>query len=91
MEDSRVNSSNMFVEVKTIGASIARNQARYLKIRDHLRQAGWSAELYYVLSRGHECVGDWSLIENDGVHVLLWEDILREALATPLPKSSTSL
>jgi hypothetical protein len=74
----------VFVEVKTIGASVARNHSRYLKICEHLRQSGWSAELYYLLSHGHECVGDWPLIENDGVRVILWEDVLRAAIGTPL-------
>src|SRR5205809_7328019 len=39
----------------------------YLKTREHLRQSGWAAELYYLLSHGHECRGDWPLIERDKV------------------------
>ena len=73
----------VFVEVKTLGASVARNHSRYLNIREHLRRSGWSAELYYLLSHGHECVGDWPLIEHDQVRVILWEDVLRAAAGTP--------
>jgi hypothetical protein len=74
----------VFVEVKTIGAGIERNHSRYLNIREHLRKSGWSAELHYLLSHGHECVADWPLIEHDQVRVILWEDVLSEAMGTPL-------
>ena len=72
-----------FIEVKTIGASIAKNHTRYLKARDHLRQLSWSAEFFYLLSHGHECLGDWPLIQHDQVRVMLWEDVLRAAIGTP--------
>jgi hypothetical protein len=72
-----------FIEVKTIGGSIARNHGRYLKARDHLRSLGCSADFYYLLSHGHECHGDWPLIEHDEVRVMLWEDVLRAAADTP--------
>jgi hypothetical protein len=80
----RSQRETVFVEVKTIGASIARNHTRYLRARDHLRRSGWAAELYYLLSHGHECPGDWPLIERDEVRVILWEDVLRAATETPL-------
>lgn len=73
----------VFIEVKTIGASIARNHTRYLQTRDHLRHLGWSADVYYLLSHGHECVGDWPLIEHDEVRVMLWEDVFQFAIDTP--------
>lgn len=72
-----------FIEVKTLGASVAKNHVRYLRIRDHLRQLGWSADFFYLLSHGHECLGDWPLIEHDEVRVMLWEDVLSSAIGTP--------
>jgi hypothetical protein len=73
----------VFVETKTIGASIARNHLLYLRVLSHLRDVGWSAELYYLLSHGHECQADWPLIEQSGLAVILWEDVLRTTLGTP--------
>lgn len=73
----------LFIEVKTIGATVARNHSRYLDVRQHLRTLGWPAEFYYLLSHGHECLGDWPLIEHDQVPVILWEDVLRAAVGTP--------
>lgn len=74
----------IFVEVKTIGASIARNHLRYLGMRNHLQEVGWSAKLYYLLSHGHECHGDFPLIEHSQVQVILWEDVLLSAIGTPV-------
>ena len=75
-----------FIEVKTIGASLAKNHSRYLRARTHLEEQGWCAKFYYLLSHGHECPGDWSLVERDNVPIILWEDVLREAAATPFAK-----
>ncbi len=72
-----------FIEVKTIGASIAKNHGQYLKARDHLRSLGWSADFYYLLSHGHERQGDWPLIEQHEVRIMHWEDVLRAATGTP--------
>lgn len=72
-----------FIEVKTIGASIAKNHCLYLEARDHLRTLGWSADFYYLLSHGHEHHRDWPLIENGEVRVMHWEDVLRAATDTP--------
>lgn len=72
-----------FIEVKTIGASIAKNHDRYVKARNHLRTLGWSVDFYYLLSHGHEHDDDWPLIERDEVRVMHWEDVLRAAMDTP--------
>lgn len=73
-----------FIETKTIGATIARNLDRYSKLCVHLNQNGWAVNLFYLLSHGHESPNDWSLITQKDLRILLWEDVLRSAIGTPL-------
>jgi len=73
----------VFVEVKTIGASIQGNASTYVALRDHMRKEGWDAHLYYLLSHGHEATNDWPVIEKSSIPFILWEDVLKLSLNTP--------
>jgi hypothetical protein len=74
----------VLIENKTIGASIAPNVDKYLQLRDYLRRdCQWEAELYYLISCGHETHRDWELIADYSLALILWEDVLRIAADTP--------
>lgn len=73
-----------FIEVKTIGAGIARNLQLYENLCQHLQTSGWKASICYLLSCGHETNTDWRLLERHSVCVILWEDVLLAASETPL-------
>ena len=72
------------IETKTIGASIARNLLLYLAVAEHLRTQGWQAEVYHLISYGHETENDWKLISQHQLQLLFWEDVFRLASSTPL-------
>jgi hypothetical protein len=72
------------VEVKTIGASIKKNVSLYSEICKNLADNSWSVDLLHLLSHGHETAGDRALIAQMGLHIMLWEDVLRDVHKTPL-------
>lgn len=74
----------LFIETKTIGATVAQNVALYGQVCAHLRQNGWDVDLCYLLSHGHEAQRDWPLIEQHALRIIMWEDVLRAAIDTPL-------
>ena len=49
------------IEIKTIGASIAGNLLLYLAVAEHLRSQVGQAEVYHLISYGHEIRRDWNL------------------------------
>jgi hypothetical protein len=73
-----------FVEVKTVGASVAGNILTYSGLAGFLRAEGWEAEVYYLLSVGHEAdKTDWPKLHEHESRVIKWEDSLRHIAATP--------
>jgi hypothetical protein len=72
------------VEVKTIGETVARNVDLYKGVCRHLSENGWSAELCYLLSHGHEDDNDWRRIDQHQLRMILWEDVLEAVISTPL-------
>lgn len=72
-----------FVEVKTIGASVARNIYPYDDLVKFLRDNGWVSDVYYLLSEGHEAESDWKKLCECESRILKWEDVLRKAVGTP--------
>jgi len=74
-----------FIEVKTIGASVAGNVLVYADLAEHLRSQGWTTHVYYLSSHGHE--RDWKLISERRLQLILWEDVLAQAATTPLAQS----
>ncbi len=76
----------LFIETKTIGSSVAQNVALYDQVCAHLRQSGWDVDLCYLLSHGHEARRDWPLIEQHALRIVLWEDVLRAVINTPLAR-----
>ena len=74
-----------FIEVKTIRATISRNFGIYPEICGHLTDAGWTSNLYYLLSRGYE-PHDIQLLESHRSRTILWEDIFEFAAQTPVGK-----
>jgi hypothetical protein len=76
----------LFIETKTIGTSVAGNLALYDQVCAHLRQIGWSVDLCYLLSHGHEAQRDWPLIEQHALRILMWEDVLKAVINTPLAR-----
>jgi hypothetical protein len=75
-----------FIETKTIGATIAQNVALYGQVIAHLKQNGWTVDRCYLLSHGHEARRDWPLIEREALRIILWEDVLKAAAATPFAR-----
>lgn len=75
-----------FVETKTIGATIAQNVMLYGQVITYLKQNDWNVDLFYLLSHGHEARHDWLLIEREALRIILWEDVLKAAAATPLAR-----
>ncbi len=73
----------LFIEVKTIGTSVKRNAFLYPALRDHMRSLGWQADLYYLMSDGHEEGSDWSVLRKTDSRVLLWEDVFKRSSGTP--------
>ncbi len=73
----------VFVETKTIGAKAQGNVALYARLRDFLRSKGWSAELYYLLSEGHEELSDWPILEAAAASIILWEDVFKATAGSP--------
>jgi hypothetical protein len=70
------------IETKTIGASIANNLLRYVALTDYLRSQGFEADLYHLLSYGHETRNDWRLISQHKVPFIFWEDVFWLASST---------
>ena len=73
----------VFVETKTIGASVKGNVGRYAELVAWLEGQGWTAELYYLMSAGHEALNDWKLLAEAGARILRWEDVFEAAAETP--------
>lgn len=73
----------IFVETKTIGASVQGNVELYGKLVEFLRQAGWSVELYYLLSVGHEETKDWFSLAEASANIITWEDVFVSAVGSP--------
>lgn len=74
----------VFVETKTIGASVKGNVKLYSNLVAFLRSCGWSVELYYLLSMGHEEQKDWARLAVVGASIICWEDVFDGAKDTPL-------
>ncbi len=81
------------IEVKTRGASVRRNVDNYESVVEFLVDNGWSAQLFYLLSAGHEDGprGDWELLEERRSHIILWEDVLAAAIGSDIHKIKTDL
>lgn len=82
-----VSKHAIFIEVKTVGESVARNIKRYHDLEKHLREEyQWETQLYYLLSHGHETKKDmdWSLLSEKKAKIILWEDLLGKMAMTPL-------
>lgn len=77
------------IEVKTIGTQLTKNGERYDQVCKYLSNNGFDANLYYLLSRGHENKADWKTIASakpSPFNLILWEDVLRQASGTPLAR-----
>jgi hypothetical protein len=72
------------VEVKTIGASVAGNFELYPRTCAHLGTCNWRVTFCYLLSYGHESSRDWKVITEARARFILWEDVLRAVIETPL-------
>ncbi len=72
----------LFIEVKTVGTSVKRNALLYQALRDYMRGLGWSAELIYLMSKGHEEPSDWAVLRNTDALVFTWEDVFLQAQGT---------
>ena len=75
----------IIVEVKTLGYHLGPDQIRnYRHLADYLTKNGFSTELYFLLSAGHEVESDWDLLEaprdQEGFtfRILLWEQVLKK-------------
>jgi hypothetical protein len=79
LEDRKV----LFVETKTIGASIRGNVDLYANLAAFLRCQGWSVEFYYLLSVGHEEAEDWPLLATASASIIKWEDVFGVAEKSP--------
>lgn len=75
-----------FIEVKTIGASAARNISLYEDLVKFLRHNGWASGIYYLLSEGHEKRSDWRMLCENKSRILKWEDVIRRTINTPFAK-----
>lgn len=73
----------VFVETKTIGASVQGNIANYPRISRFLEDCGWCVELIFLLSKGHEQISDWELLANHSARIITWEDVFDKAIGTP--------
>jgi hypothetical protein len=71
------------IEVKTVGHSLSQYQkACYEALKELLRKHGYSAEIYYLLSAGHEEDTDWQILRrqsesSEPSKILLWEKVLQ--------------
>lgn len=66
------------VEIKTIGHKIGEYQkSNYEKLVNKLKENGYEANLYFLLSVGHEHESDWAMLAKDDIKILLWEDVLK--------------
>ena len=72
-----------FIETKTIGASVRGNVTLYARLVDFLRSEGWTVELYYLLSVGHEEPRDWPMLAASSAAILLWEGVFEAASGSP--------
>lgn len=74
----------IIVEVKTVGNKIGDYQLNcYLELADFIGANGYSVELYFMISAGHEVKNDLRLLrQNADVHnkfkLILWEHILKQ-------------
>lgn len=73
----------IIIEVKTVGHKIGRYQKiLYEKLIAFLRENGCAAELYFLLSSGHENNRDWDLLTEGEkpslFKLLLWEDVFKK-------------
>jgi hypothetical protein len=87
------------IEVKTVGHELGRYQKECCEnLAVYLNEKGYEADLFFLISAGHECRKDWSLLLNvsppvQSFRLLLWERDLRllteteplRALATAIP------
>ena len=71
-----------FIEVKTVGASVSGNVLLYEEVATHLRNLGWAADVFYLLSCGYE--GNWRTVTEYKLRLILWESILQRAKGSPL-------
>ena len=81
--DPNGNKAVTFIEVKTIGASAARNIYPYDDLVRFLRDNGWVANVYYLLSEGHEATSDWRRLCDSKSRIIKWEDVIKGAINTP--------
>lgn len=66
------------IENKTQGAGVGRLDV-YVQAKDKLRQIGYDASLYLLVSVGHPGNDIWKAVLQQGMPLLLWEDVLRRA------------
>lgn len=70
------------IEIKTVGHHLGEHQKNnYVNFTKFLNERGCNAELYFLLSCGHEKNSDWELLTEKGEQleykILLWEDVLK--------------
>jgi len=77
----------VFFETKTIGTLVnddIKQIARYKRLRDFLCYEGWKADVYYLLSHGHEEGAIWDSLQEADIQYILWEDVLKLIADSPL-------
>jgi hypothetical protein len=69
----------IFIETKTIGATAQKNIRLYESLLNYLRSKDWKAEMYYLISKGHEDEADWMKLEKASACIIIWEDVFKVA------------
>jgi hypothetical protein len=64
------------IENKTQGTGRGRLD-EYIRARDELRRTGYNATTYLLISVGHPRSDIWKAVLQQGIPLLLWEDVLR--------------
>lgn len=67
----------VLIENKTFGTELGDQFGRYLKACEELKKHAWDARTFLLISAGYENEADWKTIEDQGITLILWEDVLR--------------
>jgi len=76
----------IFIEVKTVGASVKKNIELYKELNNYMISCGWRSRLFYLMSHGHEIHSDWQLLQKVNASILIWEELLSLLLNSPIEK-----
>lgn len=77
------------VEVKTVGHELGHYQKQcYDKLAKYIQDRGYQAELYFLISAGHEVARNFKLLRTESLNtpsfkLLLWEAVLQQMCEEP--------